>query len=46
MNCELPLFRFTLGVSLLAPPTFDFSEAPIPATPDLIPAAAFRNRSV
>lgn len=45
MNWELPLFRFTLGVSLRSPTTFDFREAPIPRTPVFNPDAAARNLS-
>jgi hypothetical protein len=41
-NCELPLFKFTLGVSLGRLTTFDFITAPIPTTPANAAAAPSR----
>lgn len=45
-NCELPLFRLTLGVSLRSPTTFNFKDAPIPTTPSFNLLAASRILSV
>lgn len=40
-NCELPLFRLTLGVGLWSRATLDFKDAPKPTIPAVIPAATF-----
>lgn len=45
-NCELPLLRLTLGVSLRSPTTFDFRDAPNPTAPAFNPLAASRTFSV
>jgi len=44
-NCELPLFRFTLGVSLLSGAILDLNEEPIPKTPVLNVVSLFESLS-